>query len=70
MNKKRYTKALKKAEKIAVENRDAELLVAISDRWYAFSHSDEDDAQSNFALGFINQENGDDSRKTADKRKG
>lgn len=62
-------KVLKRAEKIAQENRDAELLVAISDRWYALSEGAIDEEEHKLTIGFIDQEKDNDERKTSHKRK-
>lgn len=67
---KKFVKSLTEAEKIARENRDVEALVAISDRWYALFHGDDEDDRHRLALGFISQELHNDSGKAHDQRKG
>ena len=61
-------KALDNANKIAFENRDAELLVAISDRWYALIEQDKEEHQPH-RLGFVIQEESNDHGATKHKRK-
>lgn len=61
---KKYMKTLKIAERLARENRDAELLVAISDRWYALIE-DEEDSNEKISLGFTNQEKMNDRSKAS-----
>ena len=66
---KHYVETLERAKSLAIENRDVEALVAISDRWYALMESLDEEGQHKVVLGFSNQEKTDDSRKTIDKRK-
>lgn len=67
---KRFVASLGKAEELAIQNRDVEALVAISDRWYALMESMDEESQNRLALGFISQEKENDSGKATDKRKG
>jgi hypothetical protein len=67
---KHYVETLEQAKHLAIQNRDVEALVAISDRWYALMDSMDEEGQNKIVLGFTSQENDDDSRKTGNKRKG
>ncbi|NBR22909.1 MAG: hypothetical protein EBU08_03815 [Micrococcales bacterium] len=66
---KKFVRTLKKAEKMALQNRDAELLVAISDRWYALMDGPHGE-DGRIPIGFVKQENDNDSGKASNKRKG
>lgn len=66
---KKMIRTLEAAEKMAVENRDVELLVAISDRWYALMDGISESDQHKLTIGFIDQEKSNDDRKANNKRK-
>lgn len=62
-------KILEDATTLAIENRDVEALVAISDRWYALMESADHNSHEKIVVGFTNQENIDDQSKAKHKRK-
>jgi hypothetical protein len=63
-------KNLEQAEKLALENRDVESLVIISDRWYSLIDNINHNDSNKLNIGFVSQEKNDDSGKTSNKRSG
>lgn len=65
---KKTFKALEDATQLAIQNRDIEALIAISDRWAVLADS-MINSKENHLIGFVGQEKND-REKAGDKRKG
>ena len=61
---------LEKATELAVEHRDVESMLAISDRWTMFAEILGDSSLKEIPIGFIGQEKNDREDKASHKRKG
>ena len=66
---KKTFSTLEKATQLALEHRDVDSLIAISDRWIIFAERLNDGDVEELPIGFISQERND-RDKTSDKRKG